>query len=103
MAAAQQLPAADTLCPMPGNGRAGGVGGVCEINQRSINQAATGCTETDNRHARECHIHRSIRTHGGTEGQFGGPPPGQPVPSLLDEKELLDEKGFLQQMGAGPT
>ena len=49
----------------------------------------------------------------GRNGSWGEPPPGQPgssrrkstllaVPSLLDEKELHDEKEFLKQMRAGP-
>ena len=57
-----------------------------------------------NRHARESHIQRSFRTHCGTEGQLGGAAgPARSsrrkstllaVPSLLDDKELLDEKDF---------
>ena len=66
-----------------------------------------------NRHTRESHIQRSFRTHSGTDGQLGGAAAGPArssrrkstllaVPSLLDEKELHDEKEFLQQMRAGP-
>ena len=66
-----------------------------------------------NRHTRESHIQRSFRTHCGTERQLGGAAAGPArssrskstlltVPSLLDEKELHDEKEFLQQMRAGP-
>ena len=66
-----------------------------------------------NRHTRESHIQRSFRTHCGTERQLGGTAAGPArsscrkstllaVPSLLDEKELHDEKEFLQQMRAGP-
>ena len=67
-----------------------------------------------NRHARESHIKRSIRTHCGTEGQLGGAAAGPArssrrkstllaVPSSLDEKELLDEKECIQQMRVDPT
>ena len=66
-----------------------------------------------NWHTRESHIQRSFRTHCWTEGQLGGAAAGPArssrrkstllaVPSLLDEKELRDEKKFLQQMTAGP-
>ena len=66
-----------------------------------------------NRHTRESHIQRSFRTLCGTERQLGGAAAGPArssrrkstllaVPSLLDEKELHDEKEFLQQMRAGP-
>ena len=60
---------------------------------------------TVNRHARKSHIQCSNRTHCGTEGQLGRVAAGPArssrrkstllaVPSLLDEKELLDEKKF---------
>ena len=66
-----------------------------------------------NQHTRESHIQRSFRTHFGTERQLGEAAAGPArssrrkstllaVPSLLDEKELHDEKEFLQQMRAGP-
>ena len=66
-----------------------------------------------NRHTRESQIKRSFRTHCGTERQLVGAAAGPArssrrkstllaVPSLLDEKELHDEKEFLQQMRAGP-
>ena len=70
--------------------------------------------KTVNWHTRESHIQRSFRTHCGTERQLGGGAAGPArssrrkstllaVPSLLDEKELHDEKEFLQQMRAGPV
>ena len=59
-----------------------------------------------NRHARESHIQRSIRTHCGTEGQLGGAAAGPARSSrrkstLLAVPSLLDEKEFLQQMRSG--
>ena len=61
-----------------------------------------------NWHARESHIQRSFRTHCGTEGQLGGAAAGPARSSrrkstLLAVPSLLDEKEFLQQMRAGPT
>ena len=61
-----------------------------------------------NRHARESYIQRSIRAHCGTEGQLGGTAAGPAWSSrrkstLLAVPSLLDEKEFLQQMRAGPT
>ena len=66
-----------------------------------------------NRHTKESQIQRSFWTHCGTERQLGGAAAGPArssrrkstllaVPSLLDKKELHDEKEFLQQMRAGP-
>ena len=67
-----------------------------------------------NRHSMESHSQRSIRIYCGTEGQLGGAAAGPArssrrkstllaVPSLLDEKEWLDEKECLQQMRVDPT
>ena len=61
-----------------------------------------------NRHTRESHIQRSFRTHCGTERQLGGAAAAGPARSsrrkstLLAVPSLLDEKEFLQQMRAGP-
>ena len=77
------------------------------VNTRGLSRFAV------NRHTRKSHIQRSFRTHCGTERQLGGAAAGPArssrrkstllaVPSLLDEKELHDEKEFLQQMRAGP-
>ena len=60
-----------------------------------------------NRHTRESQIQRSFRTHFGTERQLGGAAAGPARSSrrkstLLAVPSLLDEKEFLQQMRAGP-
>ena len=60
-----------------------------------------------NRHTRESHIQRSFRAHCGPERQLGGAAAGPARSSrrkstLLAVPSLLDEKEFLQQMRAGP-
>ena len=70
--------------------------------------ASSGLYPSVNRHAREPHIQRSIRTHCGTEGQLAGAAAGPARSSrrkstLLAVPSLLDEKEFLQQMREGPN